>query len=373
MADLKVDFHGLLRQYHEVKPAVDAAVQEVLESGVYVLGPRLKEFEQELAANCRMKEAVGVNSGTDALWLTLKGLGIGPGDEVIVPANSYFATAEAVWIAGATAVFVDIDPQTRNIDPGRIESAITANTRAIIPVHLYGHPAEMRAIAAIARRHNLRIIEDTAQALGAKGGNFLLGELSDAMCVSFTPQKNLGCYGDGGAILTNHPALAEELRLLRNHGSVHSGSYNLGYNSRLDEIQAAILSVKLKLLENWIDNRRRLAREYERGLSGTALQMPFTLPGFQPSFQFFVIETENRDNLQEYLASRGITTHAHYARAIHQQEGYPWGQPARIPGSLEHTERAAARVLSLPLYPELSEPEIQYVLEAILAWDQAQG
>jgi dTDP-4-amino-4,6-dideoxygalactose transaminase len=369
MEGMKVGFHGHVRQYHQIKPAIDAAIQEVLESGIYVLGPKLEQFERDLADYCRMKEAVGVNSGTDALWLVLKALDIGPGDEVILTANTYFATAEAIWIAGPTAVFVDIDPDTLNMDPRLIEAAVTGRTKAIIPVHLYGQPARMREVTAIAKRHNLFVIEDCAQAVGARGDDFHLGELSAAMCTSFTPQKSLGCYGDGGAVLTNLPDLAERVRKLRNHGSDRRGFYSMGYNSRLDEIHAAVLSVKIKELERWIDQRRRRAKQYEEGLAGTSLRIPHTIPGFRHAYQFFVAETEDRDGLQAYLGSMGITTFAHHPLAIHQQAGFPWGQSARISGSLEHTERSAARVLSLPLYPEITDEEIRYVIRTIIAWD----
>ena len=217
---IRVGFYGHVRQYHNLESEIDAAIHEVLESGSYVMGPRLKQFETELAGYCNAKEAVGVNSGTDALWLALMALGIGPGDEIITTSNTFFATAEAIWIAGATAVFVDCDPKTCNIDVNLIEAAITPKTRAIIPVHLYGQPAEMRAVAEIARKHKLSVIEDNAQALGARGPDFAPGELSDAMCTSFIIQKNLGCFGDGGAVVTNRADLAERVRRLRNHGSL---------------------------------------------------------------------------------------------------------------------------------------------------------
>jgi dTDP-4-amino-4,6-dideoxygalactose transaminase len=368
---MKVGFHNLTRQYHSLKPAIDAAIQEVLESGVYVLGPRLEKFERELAGHCQMNHAVGVNSGTDALWLTLKALGIGAGDEVILTANTYFATAEAIWITGATAVFVDIEPQTYNIEPSLIERAVTSRTKAIIPVHLYGLPARMREVAAIARKYKLLVIEDCAQALGARGDDFRLGELSDAMCVSFTPQKNLGAYGDGGAILTNRMELAVRVKKMRNHGSPRSGTYSMGYNSRLDEIQAAILSVKLRELDRWVARRRAIAQSYRDGLAKTSLRLPTEQPGLVHTYQFFAVQSDRRDGLQAYLAEQEITAMAHYPRAIHQQENFPWGMNARIAGSLEHTERAAARVLSLPLYPEMTGEEIDYVIRTVTAWEKA--
>jgi dTDP-4-amino-4,6-dideoxygalactose transaminase len=370
MAGMKVGFYGHVRQYHNLQKEIDAAIREVLESGAYVMGPKGKKFEEELAAYCGMKEAVGVNSGTDALWLVFMALGIGPGDEVITTSNTFCATAEAIWIPGATAVFVDIEPKTCNIDPNRIEAAITSKTKAIVPVHLYGQPAKMREVAALAKKHNLYVIEDNAQALGARGDDFALGELSDAMCTSFIIQKNLGCFGDGGAVVTNNSRVATEVRRLRNHGSLQRSIHSFGFNSRLDDLHAAVLSVKLKELDKWNDLRRARAREYDEGLKGTSLTLPTALAGYRHVYHLYVIETDDRDGLQAYLQARGITALTHYPIAIHQQEGYPWGKSARIAGSLEHTERSAARVLSLPMYPELTSEEVQYVVEAVRAWEE---
>ncbi|HXX23268.1 MAG TPA: DegT/DnrJ/EryC1/StrS family aminotransferase [Terriglobia bacterium] len=370
MSPVKVGFYGHVRQYHNLKSEIDAAIHEVLESGSFVMGPKLKQFETELAVYCHAKEAVGVNSGTDALWLALMALGIGPGDEVITTTNTFFATAEAIWVAGATAVFVDCEPKTCNIDTNLIEPAITPKTKAIVPVHLYGQPANMRAVAEIARRHKLLVIEDNAQAIGARGKDFGLGELSDAMCASFIIQKNLGCFGDGGAVVTNRPDLAERVRKLRNHGSLKRSHHSMGYNSRLDDLQAGILSVKLKHLDRWNDQRRAFAAQYDQGLKGTSLKLPYALPGYRHIYHLYVVETEKRDNLQEYLNARGITALTHYPIAIHQQEGYPWGKCARIAGSLKHAEASAARVLSLPMYPELTQEEVQAVSEAVVAWDK---
>ncbi len=370
MAAVKIGFYGHVRQYHNLKNEIDAAIHGVLESGSYVSGPKLKQFEAELAAYCSAKEVVGVNSGTDALWLAFMALGIGPGDEVITTANTFFATAEAIWIAGATAVFVDCDPKTCNIEPNLIEGAITPKTKAIVPVHLYGQPAEMRAVAEIAGKHGLLVIEDNAQALGARGADFALGELSDAMCASFIIQKNLGCFGDGGAVVTNRPEVAESVRKLRNHGSLKRSHHSMGYNSRLDDLQAAVLSVKLKQLDRWNDQRRAFAAQYDEGLKGTSLKLPYALPGYRHIYHLYVVETEDRDNLQEYLSAQGITALTHYPIAIHQQEGYPWGRAARIAGSLEHAEASAARVLSLPMYPELTDAEMQAVIDAVVTWDK---
>lgn len=367
---MEIGFYGHVRQYHNLQKEIDGAIREVLESGTYVLGSKGKQFEQELAAYCHLKEAVGVNSGTDALWLAFLAMGIGPGDEVITTSNTFFATAEAIWIAGATAVFVDIDPRTCNIDPNLIEGAITPRTKAIVPVHLYGQPAKMREVAKIAKARHLRVIEDNAQALGARGDDFALGELSDAVCTSFIIQKNLGCFGDGGAMLAHDPEIATRVRKLRNHGSPKRSVHSMGYNSRLDELHAAVLSVKLKHLDEWNDLRRARAKEYDQGLAGTSLQLPDALPGYRHVYHLYVVECAGRDDLQAHLQAQKITALTHYPIAIHQQEGFPWGQGARISGSLEHTERSAARVLSLPMYPELTQEEVQVVINAIRAWDK---
>jgi dTDP-4-amino-4,6-dideoxygalactose transaminase len=373
MAQVKVGFYGHVRQYHNLQKEIDAAIHEVLESGTYVLGPKVKQFEQELAAYMHMKEAVGLNSGTDALLLPLLAMAIGPGDEVITTSNTFVATAEAIWLAGATPVFVDIDPKTCNIDEDLIEAAVSPRTKAIIPVHLYGQPAKMREVAKIAKAHNLYVIEDCAQALGARGDDFVIGELSDVVATSFIIQKNLGCFGDGGAIVTNNEAIATQVRKLRNHGSSKRSCHSVGYNSRLDELHAAVLSVKLKHLDKCNDLRRARAKEFDAGLAGTSLTLPYALPGYRHIYHLYVVETDDRDGLQAYLQSQGITALTHYPIAIHQQEGYPWGHAARISGSLKHTENSAGRVLSLPMYPELTSEEAKLTVEAIRAWEKTRG
>jgi len=368
MAETKIGFYGHVRQYHNLRAEIDGAIHDVLESGTYVLGPQLEQFEKELAGYCGARHAVGLNSGTDALWLTFIALGIGPGDEIITVSNTFFATAEAIWLAGATPVFVEIDPKTRNIDVTKIEAAITPRTRAIVPVHLYGLPADMPAIARIARAHNLLVIEDCAQAIGARGSGFRIGELSDAVCLSFIIQKNLGCFGDGGAVVTNNPDLTTGLKRLRNHGSLKRSYHSIGYNSRLDELHAAVLRVKLRHLDEWSDLRRARARQYDTLLAGLAMDLPYVPPGYEHVYHVYVAECDDRDALQAYLASRGITALTHYPIAIHQQEGFPWGREARMVGSLAHTERSAARVLSLPMYPELTREEAEETGRAIQSW-----
>src|SRR3974390_1731023 len=250
---MKVEFYGHVRQYHNIKSEIDQNLQTVLESGAYVMGPMLKKFEGELAAYHGTKFAVGLGHGTDAIWLALMALGIGPGDEVITHPNTFFATAEAIWIAGATAVFVDCDPKTKCIDPAKVEAAITPKTKAIIPVPLYGQCADMPALKKIADKHKLKLIEDNAQGIGAAGKGFKIAELSDAATTSFIIQKNLGTFGDSGALVTNNADIDAKVRKLRNHGSTQRNVHSYSFNSRLDDIHAGILSAKLKHIDSWND------------------------------------------------------------------------------------------------------------------------
>jgi dTDP-4-amino-4,6-dideoxygalactose transaminase len=367
---MNVGFYGHVRQYHNLKQEIDAAMLEVIESGKYVQGPTLARFEGELAAYFDMKHAIGVNSGTDALWLPFLALGIGPGDEVITVANTFFATAEAIWFTGAKAVFVEIEPDTCNIDPTRIEAAITDKTKAIVPVHLYGQPANMTAIAEIAKRHNLLVIEDCAQSIGAAGDKFAIGELSDVVSISFIAQKNLGTFGDSGGIVTNRDDIVDRIRALRNHGSYKRSHHSMGYNSRLDDLHAAVLSVKLKKIDEWNDRRREIAAMYTEGLKDTGIQLPTETPGYRHVYHLYVIETEQRDEMLKYLNDAGIDAKTHYPIAIHQQEGYPWGKAADLDVSLPLTDRSAARVISLPMFPELTQAEIEYVINTVRAWGE---
>jgi dTDP-4-amino-4,6-dideoxygalactose transaminase len=374
---MTVEFYGHVRQYHGIRAEIDANMREVLESGQYVMGPMLARFERELAGYLGMNHAVGVGNGTDALWLSFIALGIGPGDECITTANTFFATAEAIWIAGATAVFVDSDARTNCIDPARIEAAVTPKTKALVPVHLYGQCADMRAIRKIADRRGLLVIEDNAQAIGARGEGFQTGELSDAVAVSFIIQKNLGTFGDGGAVVTNHEEVDRTIRKLRNHGSEKRSCHSYGFNSRLDDLHAGILSAKLKHIDQWNDLRRKWAARYSAGLADARnLVLPYETPGYRHVFHLYVIETgraELRDPLLELLNERGIDAKCHYPIAIHQQEGYPWGKPARIAGPLPNSERNAACCISLPLYPELTAEEVDYTIRTLLDWDQRVG
>jgi dTDP-4-amino-4,6-dideoxygalactose transaminase len=370
---MTVAFYGHTRQYHNIQSEIDAQIKGVLESGQYVLGPVLNRFEQEFAAFHGTKYAIGVGNGTDAIWLALEALGIGPGDEVITHTNTFFATAEAIWLRKATAVFVDSDPRTNCIDPTKIEAAITPRTKAIIPVHLYGQCADMKAIRKIADKHKLFVIEDNAQGIASRGDGFRVGELSDAATTSFIIQKNLGCFGDGGAIVTNNSEIDRIVRKLRNHGSEKRSCHSIGYNSRLDDLQAGVLSAKLKHIDEWSDQRRKWAARYSKGLAGAKnITLPYETPGYRHVYHLYVIETKNpahRDGFLKFLTGEGIDAKCHYPIAIHQQEGYPWGHGARIAGPIPNSERNAACCISLPMFPELTAEEVDYVIANVLAWD----
>jgi len=370
---MKVEFYGHVRQYKNIQAEIDANMQSVLLSGNYVQGPMLKRFEAELAAYHGTKYAIGLGNGTDAIWLALMALGIGPGDEVITHPNTFFATAEAIWIAGATAVFVDCCPKTKCICPDKIAAAITPKTKAIIPVHLYGQCADMVAIKQIADKHGLKVIEDNAQAIGAAGPNFKVGQLSDAATTSFIIQKNLGTFGDSGALVTDNPDMDAKVRKLRNHGSNARNVHSSGFNSRLDDLHAGVLSAKLKHIDAWNDHRRQWAARYTAGLQGcTTFDLPVALPGYRHVFHLYVIETKKaewRDQLVDFLVKEGVDAKTHYSIAIHQQAGYPWGKGARIVGSVTNAEANAACCVSLPMFPELRADEVDYVIAKVKEWD----
>ncbi len=374
---LSVAFYGHVRQYHNMRTEIDANIREVLESGQYVMGPMLQRFENELADFHGTKYAIGVGNGTDALWLTFKALGIGRGDECITTTNTFFATAEAIWIAGATVVFVDSDARTNCIDPARIEAAITPHTKAIVPVHLYGQCADMKAIRKIADKYHLLVIEDNAQAIGAHGDGFRIAELSNAATLSFITQKNLGTFGDGGAIVTNDTQIDRIVRRLRNHGSDKRSCHSPGYNSRLDDLHAGVLSAKLKYIEEWTELRRAWAGRYSAGLAAARnITLPYEAPGYRHVYHLYVIETkrpEHRDPLLQFLNDEGIDAKCHYPIAIHQQEGFPWAHEARIVGTITNSERNAAGCISLPMFPELTKEEVDYTVDRILEWDRRAG
>jgi len=372
---MSVAFYGHVRQYHNIKAEIDASIREVLESGQYVMGPVLQRFEKELADFHGTKYAIGVGNGTDALWLTFKALGFGLGDECITTTNTFFATAEAIWIAGATAVFVDSDARTNCIDPTRIEAAITPRTKAIVLVHLYGQCADMKAIRKIADKHHLLVIEDNAQAIGAHGDDFQIAELSNAATLSFIIQKNLGTFGDGGAVVTNDAQIDRIVRRLRNHGSDKRSCHSPGYNSRLDDLHAGVLSAKLKHIVDWTELRRKWASRYNAGLaSARNITLPYEAPGYRHVYHLYVIETKqavHRDALLQFLNDEGIDAKCHYPIAIHQQEGFPWTHEARVVGPLANSERNAACCISLPMFPELTTEEVDYTIDKVLEWDRS--
>lgn len=372
---MQVGFYGHVRQYLNIKNEIDSKMQEVLMSGKYVLGPVLSKFESEAAEYFGSKHAIGVGNGTDAIWLVLMALGVGSGDEVITHANTFFATAEAAWAVGAKVVFVDCDPLTKCIDPAKIEAAITPRTKAIIPVHLYGQCADMPAIASIAKKYNLFVIEDNAQGIDGAGDTFRQGEFSDAVATSFIIQKNLGCFGDGGMVFTNCDCIDEKIRKLRNHGSGKRDHHSFGYNSRLDDLQAGVLSAKIKHITEWTDQRIAIAKLYTQGLAGCkAISLPYVTPGYRHVFHLYVVETKvvaKRDDLLAFLQENGVDAKTHYSIPIHKQEGFPWGKEYAIVGGLENAEINSASCISLPMFPELRPEEIQYVIEKVCEWDAA--
>jgi dTDP-4-amino-4,6-dideoxygalactose transaminase len=352
-------------QYLSLKREIDAAISCVLSSGQFILGPNVRSFERELAASVGVAEAVGLNSGTDALALALRALDVGPGDEVITTPFTFFATSEAIVQVGARPVFVDIDPATFNIDPALIQAAITPRTRAVLPVHLYGLPADMPAIIAIARRHGLLVIEDCAQAIGAEIHGRRVGSFGDAGCFSFFPTKNLGAYGDAGALTTDDPALAARVRSLRAHGSerkyIHTEA---GLNSRLDELQAAILRVKLPHLERFNAARQAVARRYDAALAPVdGVTPPAQALGRSHVYHQYTCRSTRRDALTALLATQGIQTVVYYPVPLHLQKVH--AELGLREGACPNAEAAAREAFSLPIYPELTEEEQQRVIDAL--------
>jgi dTDP-4-amino-4,6-dideoxygalactose transaminase len=366
MTVIRVPFGDLKRQYEALRPELDAAAARVLAGGWYILGPEVRAFEEEFAAFCGVRHCVGVANGTEALHLALVGLGIGPGDEVITVANAAVYEALTILQAGARPVLVDVDPQTHTLDPALLEAALTPRTRAVMPVHLYGRMADMPAILAFAERHGLLVVEDCAQAHGARQGGRPAGSMGACGCFSFYPSKNLGALGDGGAIVTDDPALAERLRRLRQYGwsRKYYSTEPAGLNSRLDELQAALLRVKLPHLPAWNARRRELARRYAALLADTPLGLPAPHPDEEHVYHLYVVRAPGRDRLLEALRERGIGADVHYPLPAHQQPIYRDSGYAPA-GGLPVTERLAAEVLSLPIYPELTDQEADEVAAAL--------
>ena len=354
----------LTRQYQTLKPELEKAALELLESCAYILGPAVAEFEANAAQVLQVKHAIGVANGTDALQVALMTMGIGPGDEVITTPFSFFATAEVISAVGATPVFVDIEAATYNLDPQLIEAAITENTRAIIPVHLFGHAAALPEINAIAKKHNLYVLEDAAQAWGAALNDVPCGGLGDMAAFSFYPTKNLGACGEGGLITTNNDDLAEKARTLRVHGQkgtyVH---YEIGVNSRLQALQAVLLNVKLPHAKSWNDARRTHAAFYNEQFVGLPLALPVERPGAHHVYHQYTIASAQREKLIETLKAQGVGCAIYYPKCLHLQPVYE--NLGYAEGSLPVAETAAREVLSLPVFPELTEAERQSVAEAV--------
>lgn len=354
----------LKAQYRAIQPQIDAAIAQVITNTSFIMGPAVREFEQQFADFCGVTHCIGVSSGTAALTLALRALGIGPGDEVITTAHTFIATAEAICAVGAQPVFVDIDPVTYTLDPERFAAAITPDTRAVIPVHIYGLPADMDRINSIAETHGLAVIEDAAQAHGATWQGRMAGSLAHLGCFSFYPGKNLGAYGDAGAVTTNDPDLAEQIRSLRNHGRrdkyVHD---QVGYGERLDTLQAAILAAKLPYLADWTAARRRLAARYQELLADLDLILPQEAEGANSAWHLYVVRTSRRDQVLEQLRRRGVEAGVHYPLPLHLQPAFAsLGLGA---GDLPVTEAVSATCLSLPLFPEMTDAQQDRVAELL--------
>lgn len=359
-----IDFLNLRRLNSAHEPALSEAIARVLASGRYILGAECEAFEQEYAAYCGVRHCIGVGNGLDALVLILRGLGIGAGDEVVVPSHTFIATWLAVTEAGARLVPAEVDPATCNLDPARVEAAVTPRTRAIIAVHLYGQPADMASLRTIADRHGLKLVEDAAQAHGARYQGRRAGSLGDAAGFSFYPGKNLGALGDGGAITTDDAALAQRLRRLRNYGaSVKYRHEVAGINSRLDEIQAAILRVKLRTLDRDNACRAALAALYREALAGAPVSLPASPVGGESVWHLMVVRSDARDRLQARLTEAGIETLVHYPVACHRQGAYA----GEVWPALPIAERLAAEVLSLPIAPDLTAAEVREVARVVRA------
>jgi dTDP-4-amino-4,6-dideoxygalactose transaminase len=352
------------RHHAPIREEIDRAVKQVLDHGRFILGPEVKQFETEVENMCGAKYAVGVASGTDALLLTLRACGVGPGDEVITSAFSFFASAGVISRLGARPVFVDIDPDTYNIDPQQIKKAITKKTKAIMPIHLFGQCADMDPILNIASQHNLKVIEDAAQAIGSKYKNRAVGLLGDAGCFSFFPTKNLGAAGDGGMVITNDDQLGELVRILRVHGGHFEYHHQIvGYNSRLDSIQAAILSVKLRHLTDWTEARRRNAARYDRELKGLPLRTPVAEEWAYHIYNQYTIALEKRDGLIEWLKEKQVGHKIYYPVPFHLLECFSDLDYKK--GQFPHCERASETVVSIPIFGEMTEAEQGEVINEI--------
>jgi len=358
---MKVPFLDLKAQYTSIQDEIAVAIQQVLDNTAFASGPFVEKFEKDFASFCKCEFAIGVSSGTEALWMALSGLGIGQGDEVITSPHTFIATVEAISFAGAKPVFVDIDEQTYTINPEQLEDAITPRTKAIIPVHLYGQMADMDRILQIARAHGLFVIEDACQAHGAKYKGWRAGSMGDAGCFSFYPGKNLGAYGEAGAIVMNNSELAEKIRILRDHGQTKKYHHStIGWNARMDGLQGAVLSVKLKYLPAWNEARRRNAQLYDELLSDVKnVIIPLEADYAKHIYHIYAIRTQNRDAFISTLAEKEIHCGIHYPTPVHLQQAYK--SLGYGPGSFFIAEKCAEELVSLPMFPELSKEQIRYV------------
>ena len=357
-----IDFSG---QYAEIKKEVDVGFKKVFKHADFVLGKEEQDFEKVFAKYCGVKYAVGVNSGTDALYLAVASFNIGPGDEVILPTFTFIATALCISYTGATPVFVDIEPQTYNLDPAKIERAITKNTKAIIPVHIYGQAANMDEINSLAKKYNLKVIEDAAQAHGALYKGKKIGSLGDVACFSFYPTKGLGAFGDGGMLVTDDEAIYKEALMLRDYGREGRYKHKIkGYNSRLDTLQAVVLLAKLKRLDKWNKMRAQCAAYYGKLLKGVeGIQTPTIKEGRSHVFQTFAVRLENRDAVHDYLREKGISVLIHYPIPLHLQEAYK--ELGHKVGDFPEAESLSNDILSLPMYPHMTKKEIEYVCDTL--------
>ena len=359
-----IPFVDLKSQYASIKPEINAAIQGVLDSCAFTLGPEVAAFEQEFATYCSSKNAIAVNSGTSALHLALLAAGVGPGDEVITVPHTFVATVSAIHYSGAKTVFVDIDPRSFTMDPSKIEAAITPRTKAIIPVHLYGQPADMDPIMQIAKRHNLVVIEDACQAHGAEYKGRRVGSIGDMGCFSFYPGKNLGAYGEGGAVTTDNSEFTRTIKMLRDWGAEKKYHHVLkGYNYRLEGIQGAILRVKLRHLEAWTKGRQAAAARYDAGLKAAGVQTPEVMPWSRHVYHIYAVRTPNRQQWMDALNAQGIQTGIHYPTPVHLLPAFAdLGYKA---GQFPHSEKAANEVMSLPMFAELTAEQSAEVCRAV--------
>jgi len=363
MTTRQIPFLDLARQHDAFMPEIDERIIEVAGSGAFILGPNVKALEAEIAAYLGVSDAVACGSGTDALHLALAGLELGPGDEIITTPFTFAATVEAIEYVGAKPVLVDIDPGTYNIDPRRIEEAVTGHTRALIPVHLFGLPADMRAIGAIADEHGLKVVEDCAQALGSRLHGKVAGSLGDTAALSFYPTKTLGGFGDGGMVGTDSADVAQRMRTLRNHGIGDGGEHvMLGYNSRLDEVQATVVRIKLERLDEMNDRRRAIAAHYNAELGKAGAVVPEAYEGAHHVYGYYTILVEHRDALRKRLGEAGVATALYYGKPLHHHEHYSRSCRAH---DMPVAERVAGQCLSLPIFPEMTDDEVNYVATTV--------